>query len=207
MSEGTPDMGNQHRLSSRVAAAVVACTAAAVLTLAGCGGSSGSAESGGGASPKSGAPAGHAGSAGEDNSTAPSEPNRVLAQLRGEKDVVVTIDKADRDSGGFVTVSGTITNNGPESFNAVNWRGTEVALAGSGPSVAGAVLVDPVGRKRYYVLRDTEGKCLCTMGLVGIQPEESRPFFAQFPAPPASTTEVDFELPTMPPAKIQISER
>jgi hypothetical protein len=44
------------------------------------------------------------------------------------------------------------------------------------------------------------------MGLVGIQPKETRPFFAQFPSPPTATTEVEFELPTMPPAKITLSD-
>jgi len=107
--------------------------------------------------------------------------------------MVVTITKATRDSGGFVTVQGTITNNGNVAFNAVQWAGQEVAVVKSGPSVAGAVLVDEAGKKRYYVLRDTDGVCLCTTGLVGIQPKETRPFFAQFPAPPASTTQVQFE--------------
>jgi hypothetical protein len=76
----------------------------------------------------------------------------------------------------------------------------------SGASLAGAVLVDEAGKKRYYVLRDTDGRCLCTMGLVDVEPEQTLPFFAQFPSPPAATTEVEFELPTMPPAKITISE-
>jgi hypothetical protein len=44
------------------------------------------------------------------------------------------------------------------------------------------------------------------MELVDIEPKETRPFFAQFPSPPASTTSVEFELPTMPPAKIPLSE-
>jgi hypothetical protein len=133
-------------------------------------------------------------------------PTQVLAQIKGEQDMVVTINSAVRDQAGFVTVQGAITNNGTSSFDAVVWRGQEVALVKSGPSVAGAVLVDEAGKKRYYVLRDTDGRCLCTMGLIGIQPKETRPFFAQFPAPPEATTEVDFELPTMPPAKIALSD-
>jgi hypothetical protein len=192
-------------LGGRAAVAAVACTAAAVLTLAGCGGDSGGEQPKGGGTTKASASTDDGGSA-PGSSTPSAEPTQVLAQLKGEKDMTVTINSATRDSGGFVTVKGTITNNGTESFTAIQWRGTEIALSKSGSSVAGAVLVDEVGKKRYYVLRDTEGKCLCTMGLVGIQPKETRPFFAQFPAPPASTTEVDFELPTMPPAKIQISE-
>ncbi|WP_335980764.1 MULTISPECIES: hypothetical protein [Streptomycetaceae] len=130
----------------------------------------------------------------------------MLAQIKGESDMLVTINSAVRDSGGFVTVEGTVTNNGQTAFSADLWVGEETALSHSGASVAGAVLVDEAGKKRYYVLRDTDGRCLCTMGLVGIQPQETRPFFAQFPSPPESTTSVEFELPTMPPAKISISE-
>ncbi|WP_308190644.1 hypothetical protein [Streptomyces sp. HPF1205] len=135
-----------------------------------------------------------------------STPTQVLAQIKGDKNIEVTINSAVRDSGGFVTVEGTITNAGTSIFNADSWVGDETALAPSGASVAGAVLVDEAGKKRYYVLRDTAGQCLCTMKLLSIQPQESRPFFAQFPAPPAATTQVDFELPTMPPAKITISQ-
>jgi hypothetical protein len=105
-----------------------------------------------------------------------------------------------------VTVQGSLTNNGTQAFNAVAWRGQETALVASGPSIAGAVLVDEAGKKRYYVLRDTDGRCLCTMGLIGVKPQETLPIFAQFPAPPPATTDVQFELPTMPPAKITISE-
>lgn len=130
----------------------------------------------------------------------------VLAQIKGAQDIAVTINSAVRDAGGFVTVQGTLTNNGSDTFDADAWRGNEVALAPSGASAAGAVLIDEAGKKRYYVLRDTDGKCLCTMGLTDIEPEETRPFFAQFPAPPETTTQVEFELPTMPPAKITISE-
>lgn len=198
-------MGKQHRARGRAVTAVAAYTAAAALLLTGCGGGSGSGKLKGGASATSTAAHG-TGSAAQTTATPSSQPTQVLAQLNGEEGMTVVITSAVRDSGGFVTVQGTITNNGTAPFTAIDWRGTEIALSKSGSSVAGAVLIDEAGKKRYYVLRDTEGKCLCTMGLVGIQPKETRPFFAQFPAPPASTTEVDFELPTMPPAKIQISE-
>lgn len=201
-------MGNQHRSKGRAVVAAVACATVAALTLAGCG--KGVDDGGQSQHPAATAKAGARAAGVQSSGAATSSPSPaatpVLARLKGEDDMVVTIDSATRDTGGFVTVQGTITNSGTKSFTAVQWRGTEIALSASGSSVAGAVLVDPVGKKRYYVLRDTEGKCLCTMGLVGIEPKETRPFFAQFPAPPASTTEVDFELPTMPPANVQISE-
>ncbi|MCM2421323.1 hypothetical protein LNW72_25365 [Streptomyces sp. RKAG293] len=196
-------MGIRRSTVGRRAGVAVALAAGAALTLAGCGGGGGDKPSDNKPSTKSAAPQGGSSSGG--NATTPA-PTQVLAQIKGEKDIVVTINSAVRDAGGFVTVSGTVTNNGVEAFTAGSWQGAELALVPSGSSLAGAVLVDQVGKKRYYVLRDTEGKCLCTMGLNLIQPKETRPIFAQFPAPPTATTSVEFQLPTMPPAKIQISE-
>jgi len=184
-------------------AALAACTAVALM---GCGGGSGGSDPKPSASVATHQEAKGGGSASSAPATPSAPPTTVLAQLKGEDGMVVTVTSAVRDSGGFVTVQGQIVNDGDSVFNAVAWRGGEVALVPSGPSVAGAVLVDEAAKKRYYVLRDTEGKCLCTMGLTEIQPKETRPFFAQFPSPPASTTSVEFELPTMPPAKIPLSE-
>ncbi|WP_431952079.1 hypothetical protein [Actinacidiphila sp. bgisy167] len=187
------------RIQKQGPAAIVAAMVLAVA-LTGCGGGDGKAA--GTPSAKTSAPGGS-----DRSSAAPSdEPSQVLAQMKGEKGITVTLNEATRDSGGFVTVKGSLTNNGDSPFNATYWTGQETAVQRSGPSVAGAVLVDSVGKKRYYVLRDTEGKCLCTMGLTLIKPGETRPLFAQFPAPPESTTEVEFQLPTMPPAKITIAE-
>ncbi|MDJ0342740.1 hypothetical protein QMK19_23505 [Streptomyces sp. H10-C2] len=180
----------------------VALVASSVLVLAGCGGG-GDKKPDGGASKSSSSHA--AGSTGG-SAPASASPTQILAQIKGEKNVEVSIYSAARDSGGFVTIQGAVTNNGTDVFDATNWVGQETAVSQSGASVAGAVLVDQAGKKRYYVLRDTDGKCLCTMKLLSIQPKETRPIFAQFPAPPAGTTSVEFQLPTMPPAKIQISE-
>jgi hypothetical protein len=196
----------------RRAVTVTACAAVAAFMLTGCGGGgNGGGDKAAAGGKLTGTPSAPVtATAGSDPGTAagaPSDtPAQVLAQIKGGKNIEVTINSAVRDSGGFVTVEGVITNNGTEIFDANTWVGNEMALVPSGASVAGAVLVDEAGKKRYYVLRDTEGKCLCTMKLLGIQPNETRPFFAQFPAPPPATTQVDFELPTMPPAKITISQ-
>ncbi|MFC4032712.1 hypothetical protein ACFO3J_14625 [Streptomyces polygonati] len=188
---------------SRTAGAAAAIAALALL-LAGCGGSGGKAETETTPSTTTTQPVGSGATSGEQ--TPPAEPTEILAQIKGDANVVVTINSAVRDHDGYVTVQGTLTNNGTKSFSAIFWRGGEIALVPSGASVAGAVLVDEAGKKRYYVLRDTDGVCLCSTGLIGIKPGTSVPIFAQFPAPPAATTEVEFELPTMPPAKITLSE-
>ncbi|MEV6571541.1 hypothetical protein [Streptomyces sp. NPDC051577] len=118
--------------------------------------------------------------------------------------MVLTLNKAARDAGGFLTVEGQLKNeSGAPYVNTAPWRGNE--LNSSGVSVAGVTLVDKPGKKRYYVLRDTEGRCLCTTGLAIIEAGQVIPFFAQFPAPPSTTTEVDFSLPTFATATVKIS--
>ncbi|MFJ9074250.1 hypothetical protein ACIRO3_03220 [Streptomyces sp. NPDC102278] len=138
------------------------------------------------------------------NSSQPSQPRQVMTTMTGEAGVVLDIHSAARDASGFVTVSGQIKNTGDKPFgNTAAWRGNE--LKASGVSVAGVTLVDKAGKKRYYVLRDTEGRCLCTTGVVIIEAGQSVPFFAQFPAPPASTSEVEFNFPTFSSATLKIS--
>ncbi|MFI1430847.1 hypothetical protein [Streptomyces lydicus] len=191
------------RRTTKAARGAVAMASAVGLALvvAGCGGGG----DGGGqtdgknppsrsATPKDGGPG-----------TPAADSSKVIGEMRGPDGVVVTLNSVVRDSGGFVTVSGTVANHGSRAFNAIDWRSNETELR-SRSSISGATLVDKAGKKRYLVLRDTNGECLCTTGLSGLMPGASRPIFAQFPAPPAKVTEVDFQLPTMPPASVQITD-
>ncbi|MEU3406195.1 hypothetical protein ABZ766_19955 [Streptomyces sp. NPDC006670] len=155
-------------------------------------------------------PAGAQGqSAGGSQSAAPTGskapgPAQVIATAKGPASITLEINSAVRDAGNYVTVSGQIKNAGTEAFvETAAWRGDE--RSASAASVAGATLVDKAGKKRYYVLRDTEGRCSCTVGITRIGPGESVPFFAQFPAPPVGTSEVDFGIPTFATATIKIS--
>ncbi|PLW66519.1 hypothetical protein GQS52_09405 [Streptomyces sp. SCUT-3] len=182
----------------RLVAVVMAASVA--FTVAGCGGEEDSGKTKD--SPK--ASSGQSKEPVKDPSEEP-ESEEVLARIKGADGVVVTITSAQRDSGGFVTVNGQLENTGEDMFTAGLWRGQETELLKNGASTAGAVLVDKAGKKKYFVLRDTDGGCLCTTGLNAIKPGEKRDIFAQFPAPPEDVTEVDFQLPTMPPATIAIS--
>ncbi len=189
------------RRTRRTARGAVAVAAAAVLGLgvSGCGSGhpaarAGSGSAGGPSAAASAPAAGHHG----------AEP---LAVIKGPSGIVITLTSAVRSAGGFVTVSGTVRNTGSQPFTGTSqWRGNEEALQRNGGSMAGATLVDPSGKKRYYVLRDTEGRCLCTTGLDIIAPGATMPVYAQFPAPPPTTTQVEFDLPTLPAASIVISE-
>ncbi|MGW6706793.1 hypothetical protein ACWGDE_18130 [Streptomyces sp. NPDC054956] len=196
-------MNVRHKVKVRGGAAV-AVAAALALTLAGCGGDDEKPKASQiPSAPSTQANGTQAPAPGASQSSAPLE---VLATVNGEDGVVLTINSVKRDGGGFLTVTGQIQNTGKQQFVKTSaWRGNEKALTGGGESVAGATLVDKAGKKRYYVLRDTDGRCLCTSGVAAIEAGQTITVFAQFPAPPASATEVDFSLPTFATATVKIS--
>ncbi|MFE1297393.1 hypothetical protein [Streptomyces sp. NPDC058731] len=133
--------------------------------------------------------------------------SKVLATLNGEEGIAMVVHEAKRDSGGFLTISGEFKNTSGKSFTTpVQWSGDESAIRKTGSSLAAMTLVDSKGRKRYFVLRDTENRPLTTTKYgSSIRAGETLPFFAQFPAPPESTTTVDLQFPGFPNAPIEIS--
>ncbi|MER5890281.1 hypothetical protein ABT160_41180 [Streptomyces sp. NPDC001941] len=192
-------MSMRHILKARRGAAAVVMTATLALTVAACGTGQQKDEPSKTAAPKPGA-------SGDGSGTVVPDTSTTLATVKGPKDIDLIINTVKREAGGFVTVNGQMKNNGSAAFYDMSaWRGTEKEVMGGGISVAGATLVDKTGKKRYYILRDTEGRCLCTSGLDKIDPGKSIPVFFQFPAPPDATTEVDFQLPTFPAAAVKIS--
>jgi hypothetical protein len=179
---------------------MVALTVAAGLAVgvAGCGG-------GGGDDEKS-EPSASASKDSGSNTSAQEGTDEHLAELRGENGLILRIDAATRDAGGFVTVGGEIKNDGAEATRIpIQTRGDETEIMRHGSSLGGATLVDSASKKRYYVLRDTDGRPLATTEMPRIKPGESIPVFMQFPAPPAETTEVTFQLPSFAAAPIQIA--
>ncbi|MFF0556935.1 hypothetical protein [Streptomyces sp. NPDC004266] len=135
-----------------------------------------------------------------------AEPAETLALIKGQKGVELVINSAERDPGGFLTIKGQLKNSsGSSVLLPVEIRGDETEVIKHGLTLGGATLVDSVGKKRYYVLRDTDGRPLTTTGLDSIGPGKSVDVFLQFPAPPASTTEVSFQLPTFEPATLKLS--
>ncbi|QCW79195.1 hypothetical protein EQG64_23185 [Streptomyces sp. S6] len=188
-------------------------SAALVLALTGCGSGGGDDEGKGekAAPPAASAPPSESPGSDtvEQQDTAAGEnvdPSVKLAELRGQAGVVMTINQVQRDSGGFVTVQAEIKNGGDQPANPAQWAGSESVIVRENlASVGGATLVDKVGKKRYYVLRDTDGRCLCTTKIRPLQPGDSTAVFMQFPAPPNTTTEVDFSVPTFATTSLKIS--
>ncbi|MFD5894357.1 hypothetical protein [Streptomyces sp. NPDC060366] len=142
----------------------------------------------------------------DDGGNTVPDTSQTLATINGSNGFQFTIHTAARDDGGFLTVTGTIknTSGGRESLPSA-WSGDESQVRRTGKSLAGVTLVDKADKKRYYVLRDTEGNPLTTTGIIGMDDGATEDFFAQFPAPPDSTSQVDIQVPLMPTATIEIS--
>ncbi|MFD9937391.1 hypothetical protein ACFWZ6_30160 [Streptomyces massasporeus] len=189
------------RFTERARRRVVALTMAGGLALGavGCGGGGGDDKK-----PETSASAskgrGSAPSAQEGKSEAP------MTELKGKDGLLLQITSAQRDAGGFLTVNGQFKNDGSGSLVIPSaLRGDETEILKHGTSLGGATLVDSKGKKRYYVLRDTDGRPLTTTGLTTIESGQTIPVFIQFPAPPASATDVTLQVPTFSSGTIKIS--
>lgn len=195
-------MNIRRTTKTRRAMTAVAITTGLVLTVAGCGGGGDGDKSDKGSKPSASAKGDDGGD--EKESQAPAA-DEALAESKGDG-VTLVINSANRDEGGFLTVSGKVTNTSGGLWTGGQWRGEEQELQKNGGSVAGASLVDQEGKKRYLVLRDTSGRCLCTKFEGGIDSGNTVDWFAQFPAPPEGTKQLSFQVGAMPPASIELTE-
>ncbi|GAA0912727.1 hypothetical protein [Streptomyces thermoalcalitolerans] len=180
---------------------VVSVASGLALGLAGCGGGDGDGDA-----KRPNATASSSKATGSGPSAQEDQPQTPLAELKGPDGLLLQITSAVREAGGFVTVNGNFKNDGSESLVIpAELRGDETEILKHGTSLGGATLVDPKGRKRYYVLRDTDGRPLTTIGLTTIQSGQTIPVFMQFPSPPTNVTEVTLQLPTFSSGTIKIS--
>ncbi|MFD8523046.1 hypothetical protein ACFV2D_23940 [Streptomyces capillispiralis] len=188
------------RFTRRTRRGMVALALAAGLSL----GAAGCSGEGGDDKPDASAPSSERGG-GSDPSTQEGKSEEPLAELNGPSGLMLTITSAQRDAGGFLTVSGDLKNDADKvAVVPAQLSGNETEIIRNGRSLGGATLVDSKGKKRYYVLRDTEGRPLTTTNFPNLKVGESLPVFMQFPAPPADTTEVTFQLPMFSAGAIEI---
>ncbi|MFI6947286.1 hypothetical protein [Streptomyces sp. NPDC050422] len=199
-------MSIRRTAKSRRVVAAVSMAAALAFVVTGCGGDDGGKTKDAGSSSSKPSEGDKGSGSGDTAAGDKADPNAKLAEVKGRDGLLLIVNEVKRDTGGFITVSGEIKNTGTVQLNASGMEGAESAIVAKNPnSVAGATLVDKVGKKRYYVLRDTDSRCLCTTGMLSITPGQATPVFMQFPATPATNNEVDFTLPGFATASLKIS--
>ena len=72
-------------------------------------------------------------------------------------------------------------------------------LSASGGDVGGIHLIDPINKKKYFVLRDTANKCVCSGYLPRLNVAERVTSWARFPAPPEDVRKISVVIPSFPP--------
>jgi len=117
--------------------------------------------------------------------SAPAAAAGGVATSEGEKPgFTLTVTELKRASGGTVTLKFTIANGGTESMSFGN---DMVDPSNSGVdynSIGGVHLIDPVNKKKFFVVRDSDNRCLCSRDLGSIAPGKALNLWAKFPAPP-----------------------
>jgi hypothetical protein len=198
-------MSMRHMSAMRRAGTAALLSSSLVFALAACGGGGEEKDSDRFSSSAPATSGGDKGSKAPE--AAPSTPSEPIATVKGDKGIEMSVLQARRDAGGFLTVEGDFKNTTSNGFSVpVSWMGTEQAVASTGNSLAAMTLVDSKGKKRYYVLRDTDNRPLTTYGYSSfIKAGESLSFFAQFPAPPATTTQLALQFPGFPSTTIELS--
>jgi hypothetical protein len=120
---------------------------------------------------------------------------RVIASTEGEQPgVIANVTELKRGSGGTLMVRFSVVNNGSQDFDF----GYALGEPGAGQdyqTVAGVHLIDPVNKKKYFVVRDADGKCVCSRDLRAVKPGESRNLWAKIPAPPPEVQSATLIIP------------
>jgi hypothetical protein len=178
------------------------CLALAVLA-AGCSGGQG-----GGGQAEAGSQAQPTTTAAATATTAAPAPVAASADKGDLPGITLAINQLRRSDPNTVTLIFSIANQGDKPF-AFDWTWGELGFVRVGDALSfdmsGVYLVDPEGKKKYLVLRDTNKGCICTTGILkagealkGLDVGQQTTMFAKFPAPPASVTKLTVAVPHFP---------
>jgi hypothetical protein len=113
--------------------------------------------------------------------------------------VTATIKELKRASGGTISLKLVITNGSDKQLDT-GYAFVDPDNSGLDyNSIGGVQLIDPVGKKKYFVARDAEKKCVCSQGIKGIKPGASINVWAKFPAPPLDVQKISVIIPHFSP--------
>jgi hypothetical protein len=124
--------------------------------------------------------------------TAAQAPSVVATTDSEYADVRAEVKELKRTSGNTITLKFVIINDSAERLDfGYNFVEKDKGYG----DIGGVHLIDAVGKKKYLVLRDSEGKCVCSTGMKSVEPGTRMNLFAKFPAPPESVEKISIIIP------------
>lgn len=125
----------------------------------------------------------------------------VIVTTEGEKaDVRIDVTQFKRDAGDTVTLRFTVVNNSTENLAFSSYWLGDHSLAQDYYSIGGIQLIDPINKKKYFVVRDTDKNCLCSNNLREyLKPGSKINLWAKFPAPPPGVQRLSIVIPHFTP--------
>jgi len=119
-----------------------------------------------------------------------------LATVESEySGVSVSVQELKRDTNApTVTLKMTVSNQSGDSFSLYKF-GT---VYDSSDTIAGVQLIDLANKKKYLVVRDTGGTCLCSHDLDSMRNGSKLAVWAKFPAPPDDVQKITVSVPHCP---------
>lgn len=122
-----------------------------------------------------------------------------LATADGEKPGVrIEVQELKRTSGDTLTLKFALINDSNESYLLYSCVLCDPEKNDHG-TVSGVNLIEGVGKKKYFVVRDTEGACLCSRSLYSVDSKSRANLWAKFPAPPADVSRITVVVPHFTP--------
>ena len=130
---------------------------------------------------------------------APAGPPAIASADGQTSGVRAEVTEFKRTSGGTVSLKLRMINDSdtPVSFdyNFVDPKNEVTDFGG----VGGIHLIDPVGKKKYFVARDSENKCVCSQKVSDIPKGGRANVWAKFPSPPDDVAQLSIVIPRFQP--------
>lgn len=156
------------------------------------------------AQPPAAAPAPQAAAPAAAPSAAPPAPQAApaksaLATAEGETPGArVEVQELKRVSGGTVMLRFVMINDADKRLS-FGHNFAQPGISGDYANIAGVHLLDPVGKKKYLVIRDTQNNCDCSKGLKDLDAKSRVNLWARFPAPPDNVEKIAVVIPHFTP--------
>jgi alkyl hydroperoxide reductase subunit AhpC len=109
----------------------------------------------------------------------------------------VEIQELKRVSGGTTMLRFTLINDADKTLSV----GYDFGAGSTSDisTVGGVHLIEPVGKKKYLVVRDSENNCDCSRGVRDVAAKSRVNLWARFPAPPDNVEKITVIVPHFSP--------